>query len=123
MAYEPCWHNGKDKVNGRRRSEFRDPRLSELQAKLSDLGDKAADRAIRAALRAGAEIEQVAISERAPIKDRTGGTLPDGALKNDIVIRIKKDQFGGLSATIGPDKLTKHVAGWVEYGASSRARR
>jgi HK97 gp10 family phage protein len=90
--------------------------LAELQAKLNDLGTKAADAAMRKALKAGAVIEQAAITERAPIKDGTGGTLPDGALKNDIVIKIRRDDHGGMSATVGPDKFTAHVARWVEYG-------
>jgi HK97 gp10 family phage protein len=90
--------------------------LSELQAKLDDLSTKQADACIRKALRAGAEIEQAAISERAPIKDSTGGTLPDGALKNDIVIKMTRDEQGNRMAVVGPDKYTAHVARWVEYG-------
>ena len=90
--------------------------LSALQAKLDDLGTKAADRAIRKALKAGALIEQAAIIERAPVKDVTGGILPPGALKSDIVIRMKKDAMGANSAVVGPAKLTAHVARWVEYG-------
>jgi HK97 gp10 family phage protein len=90
--------------------------LAELQAKLNDLGTKAADAAMRKALKAGAAIEQAAISERAPIKVGTGGILPDGALKNDIVIKIKRDDRGGMTAVVGPDKYTAHVARWVEYG-------
>ncbi|WP_433963664.1 HK97 gp10 family phage protein [Tunturiibacter gelidiferens] len=42
--------------------------ISELQAKLNDLGTKAAERATRKALRAGAQIVQAAITERAPVK-------------------------------------------------------
>lgn len=90
--------------------------LSALQAKLDDLGTKAADRAIRKALRAGAVVEQAAIVERAPIKDVTGGILPAGALKSDIVIRMSRDAQGANSAIVGPAKLTAHVARWVEYG-------
>jgi HK97 gp10 family phage protein len=90
--------------------------LSELQVKLNDLGTKAADAAMRKALKAGAAIEQAAISERAPMKDGTGGILPDGALKNDIVIKIRRDNNGGMNAIVGPDKFTAHVARWVEYG-------
>jgi HK97 gp10 family phage protein len=90
--------------------------LSALQAKLDDLGTTMADRAIRKALKAGALIEQAAIVERAPVKDVTGGILPPGALKSDIVIRMKKDASGANSAVVGPAKLTAHVARWVEYG-------
>ena len=90
--------------------------LSELQAKLDALTQKQADRCIRAALKAGAVVEQAAIVERAPVKDDTGGSLPPGALKNDIVIRFLRDAQGVISAKIGPAKLTAHVARWVEYG-------
>jgi HK97 gp10 family phage protein len=90
--------------------------LAELQAKLDDLGTKAAERAIRNALRAGAAIEQAAITERAPIKVGSGGILPDGALKSDFTVTIKKDSNGGMAAIVGPGKYTAHVARWVEYG-------
>lgn len=90
--------------------------LAELQATLSDLSTRAADKAMRNALRAGAEIEQAAISTAAPIKVGSGGILPDGALKNDIVITIKKGDRGGMYAVVGPDKYSAHCARWVEYG-------
>jgi HK97 gp10 family phage protein len=90
--------------------------LAELQAKLDDMATKQADRCIRTALKAGAVIEQAAITERAPEKDSTGGILPDGALRSDIIIRLKKDAQGAYAAIVGPGKLTSHVARWVEYG-------
>jgi HK97 gp10 family phage protein len=90
--------------------------LAELQATLTDLSTRAADKAMRNALKAGAAIEQASISTAAPIKVGSGGILPDGALKNDIVIKIKKDDRGGMTAVVGPDKYTAHVARWVEYG-------
>jgi HK97 gp10 family phage protein len=90
--------------------------LSELQAKLDELSTKQADAAIRKALKAGGEIERAAISERAPIKDTTGGSLPDGALANDIVVKINRSDQGNLYAVVGPDKYTAWVARFVEYG-------
>jgi HK97 gp10 family phage protein len=90
--------------------------LSDLQAKLDDLSTKATERAIRAALKAGAAIEQAAITERAPVKVDTGGTLPEGALKSDIVVKMTRDDQGTILAVVGPGKLTTHVARWVEYG-------
>jgi HK97 gp10 family phage protein len=92
--------------------------LAELQQKLTELSTTAADRCIRTALRAGAEIEQAAIQERAPERpDLPSGTaLPPGALANDIVVHVRKSDQGNLSAIIGPDKYTSHVARWVEYG-------
>lgn len=90
--------------------------LTELQSKLDELTTKAAERCIRKALKAGAAIEQAAIEERAPVKDTTGGMLPDGALKSDIVVKMRRDEQGTIIAVVGPDKLTAHVANWVEYG-------
>lgn len=90
--------------------------LSDVQKMLDNLTTKAADQCIRKALMAGAEIEQAAITERAPVKDTTGGRLPDGALKSDIVIKFKRDDNGTQYAVVGPDKLTKFVARLVEYG-------
>jgi HK97 gp10 family phage protein len=90
--------------------------LSDLQAKLDDLSTKAAEKAIRAALKAGAAVEQAAIIERAPVKDGTGGVLPEGALKSDIVVRISRDDQGTIIAVVGPAKLTKWIARLVEYG-------
>jgi HK97 gp10 family phage protein len=90
--------------------------LEELKSKLDQLSTKEADAAIRKALRAGAAIEQAAIAERAPVKVDTGGTLPEGALKSDIVVKMTRDGQGNIAAIVGPDKLTSHVARWVEYG-------
>jgi len=90
--------------------------LDELQAQLDDLGTKAAERCIRKALRAGAAIEQAAIVERAPVKVGDGGILPENALRNDIVVKVKREDDDSLSAVVGPDKFTAHVARWVEYG-------
>jgi HK97 gp10 family phage protein len=91
--------------------------LAALMAKLDDLSTKGAERASRKAVRAGGEIAQAAIIENAPVKvEGIGGTLPPGALKNDIVLHTKKQSDGSIIATVGPDKLTSHVARWVEYG-------
>jgi HK97 gp10 family phage protein len=90
--------------------------LPELLANLKDLSEKQMEAATRKALRTGGVIVQAAITERAPVKVGSGGILPDGALKSDIVMRIKKDDNGILAAIVGPDKETRHVADWVEYG-------
>jgi HK97 gp10 family phage protein len=83
---------------------------------LEDLGTQAGEHAIRKALRAGAAIEQAAIEERAPVNDLTGGSLPAGALRADITVRMTRSDQGNISAIVGPGKLTRHVADWVEYG-------
>lgn len=90
--------------------------LADVQKMLDDLGTKAAERCIRKALKAGAAIEQAAIIERAPVKVGSGGILPEGALKSDIVVKMSRDEAGGIVAFVGPDSYTKRVAGWVEYG-------
>jgi len=95
--------------------------LAELMAKLDDLSVKGAERASRKAVRAGAVIVQAAIAERAPVKglpplDSHGGSLPEGALQNDIVVKVRRQKDGIITATVGPDTLTSHVARWVEYG-------
>ena len=88
--------------------------LDALMQKLSAIEKPEA--AIRKALRNGGNIVNAAIVERAPEKDGTGGSLPDGALKHDIITRVKKQKDGEFTVIIGPDKLTAHVARWVEYG-------
>jgi HK97 gp10 family phage protein len=90
--------------------------LKELQAKLADLSANQANAAIRKALRAGAEVEQAAIAEAAPINATGGGTIPEGALKNDITITMSRDDRGQPVAIVQPGKYTRHVARWVEYG-------
>jgi HK97 gp10 family phage protein len=90
--------------------------LSAIQAQLDSLSKEAGERAIRKALRAGAEVEKAAIEERAPVKDETGGILPEGALRADITIRMTRDEQGTIIAVVGPGKRTKWIASMVEYG-------
>jgi HK97 gp10 family phage protein len=90
--------------------------LAAIMAKLDDLSTKGAERASRKAVRAGAEIVQAAIIENAPVNVEGGGTLPAGAIKNDIVLHVKKQADDVISAIVGPDKLTSHVVRFVEYG-------
>lgn len=90
--------------------------LDAVQKMLDGLSKKVGDRCIRTALEAGAAIEQAAITERAPVKDTTGGMLPDGALKSDIEIHFKRDSNGIQTAIVGPGKYTAFVAGLVERG-------
>jgi HK97 gp10 family phage protein len=93
--------------------------LSDLQAKLTDLSTKQADAATRKALKAGAAIEQAALIEYAPIKVGTGGAIPDGALKNDIVVKMRRDEQGNQTAVVGPDKYTAWIGRLFEYGHRS----
>jgi HK97 gp10 family phage protein len=92
--------------------------LTELKAKFDDLSSNAKDRAVRKALQAGAEIEKAAIEYRAPERvDLPSGTaLPQGALRADITVKIKRSDQGNLHAVIEPGDLTHHVALWVEEG-------
>jgi len=95
--------------------------LHELDAKLGELGDKAAKRIINAGLRAAGDIFEAAVRARAPV--RAGGTsgsaLPPGALKNDISYHIGGTEDGGRplpAVYVRPGKYTQRVANWVEYG-------
>lgn len=90
--------------------------LAALQQQLTDLGTKKAEKAVRKALRAGAEIERSALSEYAPVNATGGGSIPPGALKNDIVIQMKRDTDGSIYANVTPDKYTAWVGRLVEYG-------
>lgn len=90
--------------------------LVDVKAMLEDLGSQAGERAIRKALRAGAAIEKAAIEEFAPINDGTGGTLPPGAVKADITVKMTRSDQGNITAIVQPGKMTRHVARWVEYG-------
>jgi HK97 gp10 family phage protein len=90
--------------------------LSDLKATFESLATKEADRCVSKALMAGAAIEQAAITALAPLKDTTGGLLPDGALKSDITITRRRFSDGKPYVTVAPGKYTAHVAFWVEYG-------
>lgn len=90
--------------------------LKEVQNMLDSLSKKVGDKCIRTALKAGAVVEQAAIVERTPVKDSTGGMLPDGALKSDIEIHFRRDSNGIQTAVISPGKYTKFVATLVEHG-------
>jgi HK97 gp10 family phage protein len=90
--------------------------LADLKATFESLATKDANRCVLAALKAGAAIEQAAITERAPVKDTTGGLLPDGALKSDIEVKVHRPSNGTPYITVAPGKYTSAVARWVEYG-------
>lgn len=92
--------------------------LQELDAKLTELGTKAATRIIRKGLNAGGEVIQAAVQERAPVRPDlpSGDALPVGALAQDIQLRFGRDDEGLPAAIVGPGKYTSHAANWVEYG-------
>jgi HK97 gp10 family phage protein len=90
--------------------------FEQLKATFESLATKDADACLIKALKAGAVIEQAAIVELAPVKDSTGGILPDGALKSDIQITTHRPKSRSAYVTVGPGKYTAHVARWVEYG-------
>jgi HK97 gp10 family phage protein len=93
-----------------------DVQTSSLKEIFDNLSTKQREKIERKALRAGAAIEQAAITERAPEKVGTGGILPDGALASDIGTRMSRDDDSNLIAIVGPGKYTRRVADWVEYG-------
>jgi HK97 gp10 family phage protein len=92
--------------------------LKELDVKLLELGTKEADRIGFDALRAGGEVIQAAIRERAPERpDLPSGTaLPPRALAHDIELHLGRDDEGHPAAIVRPGTLTAYVARWVEYG-------
>lgn len=99
--------------------------LAGLQAKLDDLSTKQADACIRKALAAGAAIEQAAISERAPTKDGTGGSLPDGALKNDAKAfksLVEQNKLNALAGLLTGKADTSSIAGSTNYGMDEISR-
>jgi hypothetical protein len=101
--------------------------FDKLDANLKELELDGAigERIIRKALRAGGEVVQAAITERAPVRtDGLGGNsgnpaydLPPGALKSDIEVHVTKDkEKGSFAVYIEPGAFTKPVATWLEYG-------
>lgn len=85
---------------------------------LSAMGNDVKDKAIRAALRAGAKIEQAAVQASCPERiDLPSGTaLPVGALAADVIIKQggRNAETPYVVVTFG--KYSKHVARWVEDG-------
>lgn len=92
--------------------------IPEVKAMLDNLSTKEADRIMRTALKAGADIVKEAIEVHAPERpDLPSGTaLPIGALKADIKSKVKKVSDDVYVATIEPDEATFHVALFVEEG-------
>lgn len=94
--------------------------LDELDATIAAMDPANLDKAVRKALRAGGEVIRAAIEEAAPERTdawtTTSTALPPGALKGDIIMKVKTDGKGVGVAFIMPGKYTLHVARWVEYG-------
>jgi len=97
-----------------------DANLRELE-----LDGATGERILRKALRAGGEVVQAAIVERAPVRtEGLGGNsanpaydLPAGALKSDIEVHVTKDkETNSFAVYIGSGKYTKFVATLQEYG-------
>jgi Bacteriophage HK97-gp10, putative tail-component len=100
----------------------------ELDATLKSLIEERGEQILRKALRAGGELMQAAVIERAPMRtDGLGGgkqnaqnpayDLPAGALKSDIKLTVRRDRDdNSLTATIRPGKYSAPVAYWLEYG-------
>lgn len=92
--------------------------LKELDAKLENMKQQTAARAVWHALEAGGEVFQQAVQELAPERpDLPSGTaLPPGVLKIDIELHRTRDEQGHPAVAVRPGKYTAHVARWVEYG-------
>ncbi len=92
--------------------------LDQVKAELARFDVKVQEQAMRAALNAGGAVFQAEVQSRAPERpDLPSGTaLPPGALAADIVRRTQKLSSGVMAVIVGPGRLTRHVARWVEYG-------
>jgi hypothetical protein len=101
--------------------------FEKLDRNLLELGGAAGERIVRAAVRAAGKVVQAEIVERAPVRTddrKTYGengnpawSLPPGALKSDIKLRVTKDgERGGFTAYVGPGKYSRPVAYWLEFG-------
>lgn len=92
--------------------------MPEFSRMMQDLAGPAAERIIRHAVREGGRVVQAAITEAAPVRpDLPSGTaLPPGALKNDIVVKVRKEPDGSISAYIEPGSRTRYAAVLVEWG-------
>jgi HK97 gp10 family phage protein len=82
------------------------------------LGTDVKDKAIRAALLAGANIEQEEIRENCPtrIEGTSGTALPVGALQSDVIIKASTKSADVPYVVVTFGKYSAHVARWVEDG-------
>lgn len=91
-----------------------------LRASIARIREEIRARAVRAGVRAAAEVVQKEIEERAPILDAKTAkstALEPGSLKADIGIEMQRTDPEGLAtALIGPGEKTRHVGSWVELG-------
>lgn len=92
--------------------------LDDVCAMFDKLSTKSAEKIMRKALRAGATFEQKVQASAAPIRpDLPSGTaLPVGALANDVGIRVQRVNADSFEAIVGPNKATRHVVQWLEFG-------
>jgi Bacteriophage HK97-gp10, putative tail-component len=100
--------------------------FEDLDDKLHNLVREKGEAILRKGLRAGGEIIQQTVIDMAPVRVDVRDTvnpknpawsLPTGALKSDIGLRVGWDKkTGGLTAFIGPGKYSRNVAEWVEFG-------
>ncbi len=91
---------------------------SDLQSKLDALKKKATKKNLIKALVAGGKVIKEAVEIRMPV--RTGGeagsSLPPGALRQDIHIKIKHADTNAAIVLVGPGKKTVLIAYDVEFG-------
>ena len=92
--------------------------VPEFSRMMQELAGPAVERIVRHAVREGGRVVQAAITDAAPVRDElpSGTALPVGALKNDIIVKVRKEPDGSISAYIEPGSKTLHIARLVEYG-------
>lgn len=90
--------------------------MEQVRVNLAAFDKRLQEQAIRGALHDAAAVMQMAVAQAAPVRvDGGGDSLPPGALKSDITLRVAKED-GLQMAIVQPGRLTRHVARWVEYG-------
>ena len=95
--------------------------FTELDRTLKNLIGENAEKILRKSLRAAGEVFQAAVIEAAPIRTKGQGgneenpawSLPPGALKSDIQLKVGRDGEGNLRARVAPGRYTLPVARWL----------
>jgi hypothetical protein len=92
--------------------------ISSVAAMLKGMDGEIKEKAMLAALKAGAEVEQLEIQANCPERiDLPSGTaLPIGALRSDVVIKMSGKKINRPYAVVKFGKYSAHVARWVEEG-------
>lgn len=97
---------------------FRVDGLDDLNRLLDGIAGEDGVKIIEGALQDAGEVVKKAIEDRAPVRPDLPSTtaLPIDWLRHDVAVKKPRPTSKGIIVTIGPNRRTKHVARWVEYG-------